>query len=100
MTSTLNTYRDSRQFLWWGGLVGFCVPVFWGALSFVLFNAKQSPWTDAYWHLVYTTCPPWLLNIPSLLVPVLNAALYVLLVSVFLIGKQLLRRRFDAESGR
>ena len=64
------------------GAIGFMVPVFWGVLSFILFNARQSLWTDVYWYLVYITCPPWLLPETSLSwldlldTPVLNACLY------------------------
>ncbi len=59
--------------------VGFAVPVFWGVLSFIFFNAPNSWWTDAYWYLVYITCPSWLVPETSaswLITPILNACLY------------------------
>ena len=59
--------------------IGFCVPIFWGVLSFVLFNAPQSRWADAYWDAVYVTCPPWLLPESAaswVLTPVANAIIY------------------------
>jgi hypothetical protein len=59
--------------------VGFGVPVFWGVLGFILFNAPNSWWTDMYWNLVYITCPSWLLSETAaswLITPILNACLY------------------------
>jgi hypothetical protein len=65
-------------------VIGFAVPIFWGVMSFIWFNAKESVWTTVYWYLVYVTCPSWLLDIPSILTPVLNAALYGSLAFVIL----------------
>jgi hypothetical protein len=70
----------AKALMW--AAVGFMVPVFWGVLSFILFNAHQSLWTDVYWLLVYITCPFWLLPDTSISwvdwldTPVLNACLY------------------------
>jgi hypothetical protein len=50
-------------------LVGFVVPIFWGVLSFVLFNAPQSPLADLYWDAVHITSPALVIT-PS---PFLNA---------------------------
>ena len=62
-------------------VIGFLVPVFWGALGFIFFNAPESRWTDRFWALVYITCPPWLIPETSLtpgwvIAPILNACLY------------------------
>jgi hypothetical protein len=67
-------------------VVGFAVPIFWGVMSFVLFNAKESVWTTVYWYLVYVTCPFWLLpaNVTPILTPVFNAALYGILAFLIL----------------
>lgn len=80
-----------KGLLWWGALVGFFVPIFWGAFSFLLFNARETVWTTAFWNVVYVTCPPWRLNVPSIFVRLLNAALYVLLIVVFLAARQVLK---------
>jgi hypothetical protein len=67
----------SKILMW--AAVGFMVPVFWGVLSFILFNAHESLWTDIYWYLVYITCPSWLLpesSLSWLVTPLLNACLY------------------------
>jgi hypothetical protein len=60
-------------------VVGLGVPIFWGALSFILFNAPNSWWTDMYWNLVYITCLSRLLPEYSaswVITPILNAVLY------------------------
>jgi hypothetical protein len=69
---------DRRRLLFWA-LVGFVTPIFWGVMSAVLFTARESIWTDAYWYLVYASCPVWLLptnTATTVLMPVLNAGLY------------------------
>jgi hypothetical protein len=69
------------------GLVGCALPIFWGILGFIFFNARESTWTDIYWYAVYISCPPWLLSetrISWLITPLLNGVLYagvVLLIS-------------------
>ena len=75
-------HMKKRVIQW--AVVGFAVPIFWGVMSFILFNAKESVWTTVYWYLVYTTCPFWLLDMPSILTPVLNATLYGTLALVIL----------------
>jgi hypothetical protein len=73
--------------------VGLGVPIFWGALGLILFNAHNSRWTDMYWGLVDITCPSWLLPETSaswLITPILNAALYGT-VAVVIVG---MSRRF------
>jgi hypothetical protein len=55
----LNMDRRKRIVIW--GLVGCAVPIFWGIVSFIFFNATDSIWTDIYWYTVYATCPSWLL---------------------------------------
>jgi hypothetical protein len=47
-----------RRLMWWS-VIGFCVPIGWGILSFMLFSAKESTWTTVYWWCVYITCPFW-----------------------------------------
>jgi hypothetical protein len=61
--------------------VGFAVPIFWGVLAFVTFNAPQNAMSDMFWLTVDRTCPPWLITgtsifARSLATPLLNAALY------------------------
>jgi hypothetical protein len=41
-------------------------------------------WTTVYWYVVYVTCPVWLLDMPSILTPVLNAILYGILAFLIL----------------
>lgn len=64
-------------------IVGGLVPLWWGILSFVFFNAKESIWTNVYWGLVYATCPFWYLPGDSgmVLMPILNAGLYALIAA-------------------
>lgn len=76
-------------------IIGFLVPVFWGILSFVLFNAKESAWTTLYWYLVYVTCPFWLLptsTATTILMPFLNALLYGA-IAFYLLRSQRLKRQ-------
>jgi hypothetical protein len=75
-------HMKKRVIQW--AVVGFAIPIFWGVMSFIWFNAKESVWTTVYWDLVYVTCPFWLLDTPSILTPVLNATFYSLLAFVFL----------------
>ena len=65
-------------------IIGALVPVFWGIMSFVLFNANGR-WTNVYWSLVYLTCPFWLIsgNAGTILAPILNGGLYGLAAFVF-----------------
>jgi hypothetical protein len=68
---------EKRVVIW--GLVGCAVPMFWGVVGFILFNARESRWTDIYWYTVYISCPPWLLpenNWSWLLTLLLNGVLY------------------------
>lgn len=76
-----------RVAIW--ALVGLLVPVFWTVLGFLLFNARQSRWTDLFWDLVYVTCPPWLLpenRWSTVLTLGLNAILYGLIALLVSIG--------------
>ncbi len=66
-----------RVALWMA--IGAFVPIFWGVLGFIEFNARESKWTDLFWNLVYITCPPWQLpeNDWSMVeTPLANAVLY------------------------
>jgi hypothetical protein len=61
--------------------VGFAVPIFWGILGFLAFNAPQNAMSDMFWDTVHETCPPMLIDGNSifanfLATPLLNAALY------------------------
>jgi hypothetical protein len=70
--------RITKRVALWMAFGAF-VPLFWGVARFILFNAKQSAWTDLFWNLVYITCPPWLLpenNWSMLITPLANAVLY------------------------
>jgi len=70
--------RTKRVVLWFG-IIGAAIPIFWGTLSFVFFNARESVWTDIYWWAVYVTCPPWLMPesaLSWLITPLLNGLLY------------------------
>jgi hypothetical protein len=84
--------------------VGFMVPVFWGVLSFILFNARQSLWTDVYWYLVYVTCPFWLLPESSISwvdlldTPVLNACLYGSIAMVIVHVRRSLTRNISRDT--
>jgi hypothetical protein len=72
------TVGTRKRIVTWG-LVGFAMPILWGIVSFALFNAKESMWTNIYWYAVYVTCPPWLLpetQISWLVTPILNGILY------------------------
>ena len=76
--------------------IGFTVPVFWGVLGFIFFNAPESRWTDLFWVLVYIACPPWLLPETSISwagTPLLNACLYGALALVIVrIGRTMQTR--------
>jgi hypothetical protein len=67
-----------RTAVWWAA-AGFAIPIFWGAMSFIFFSARESLWTNIYWGTVYVTCPFWLLptnTLTTVMMPVLNAILY------------------------
>jgi hypothetical protein len=69
--------RRKRIVIW--GLVGGAVPILWGIVSFIFFNARESIWTDIYWYTVYATCPSWLLpetKLSWLVTPLLNGVFY------------------------
>ena len=59
-------------------IVGFLLPIVWGGLEFVFFDAPESFLTKMFFFIAYATCPPWFISgfwgdIGS---PFLNAALY------------------------
>jgi hypothetical protein len=68
--------------LWVSAIAGFAVAMLWFALTFLLFNARQSAATDWMGRIELLTCPPWRWGVPLLLVPFLNAAVYALAVLV------------------
>ena len=83
-----------RRLIWWS-VIGFCVPLGWGTLSFILFSAKESTWTTVYWWCVYITCPFWLLptNIATtVLTPFLNALMYGIIAFLVIKGRGAIRR--------
>jgi len=87
-----------RCVIW--AIVGFCVPIFWGVISLITFNAPDSVWADRYWKLVYITCPSWLLpenGASWLITPLVNAALYGGVAFIILSIAQESRKRNDSE---
>jgi hypothetical protein len=87
--------RIVKRLVLWSAL-GFSVPIFWGAMSFIVFGARESRSTDLYWNLVYITCPPWLLpeNSWSMwITPIANAFLYALAAFLILTGLRALKQR-------
>lgn len=85
-----------------GMIVGFSVPIFWGVLSFILFNAPESPAVDRYWQLVYITCPPWAIDTSrssglTLAIPFFNAVLYGAVAFVGALLVQLIRLFMNSE---
>jgi hypothetical protein len=81
-------------------LVGFAVPIFWGILSFVLFNAPESPLTDLYWDAVHVTSPAWLITPSSTLgevaTPFLNALFYGAAATLIALATRILRHKDDS----
>jgi hypothetical protein len=67
-----------------GFLIGALVPLFWGVLSFLLFNVPEGWFSRAYWHAVYITCPFWRINGEKALVlmPLLNGCMYAIIALV------------------
>jgi hypothetical protein len=62
--------------------IGAFVPIFWGIMGFLAFNARNSKWTELFWKAVYITCPGWLLpenDWSMLITPLANAVLYGLI---------------------
>jgi hypothetical protein len=80
LTDVVEMHLDRRKrtvMIW--GLIGCVVPIFWGVVSFIFFNARESIWTTIYWYTVYATCPSWLLpetDFSWLVTPLLNGVLY------------------------
>jgi hypothetical protein len=72
----------------WAAAVGFIMPLFWGVLAFLNFNAAESRSSDLFWDAVHITCPFWDLNLAGdadlFLLPCLNAALYGLVTFLFI----------------
>jgi hypothetical protein len=64
-----------------GFLVGAFVPVFWGILSFLLFNLPEGRANGVYWKIVYITCPFWEITGQKalILMPLLNGCLYAII---------------------
>lgn len=81
----------AKRILIWMAIGAF-VPIFWGVVSFIFFNAPESHWTDLYWNVVYVTRPAWLLpesKWSMLITSLANAVLYSLiafLISIALRG--------------
>lgn len=64
-----------------GFIVGALVPLFWGVLSFLLFNVPEGWFSRAYWKAVYVTCPFWVISGEKalILMPLLNGCLYAMI---------------------
>jgi ABC-type dipeptide/oligopeptide/nickel transport system permease component len=87
--------RIAKRVAIWAAL-GFAVPIFWGVMAFIFFNAREARWTDLFWYSVYVTCPPWLLpeNSWSLwITPVANAALYGIVAFLISMRIRALKKR-------
>jgi hypothetical protein len=87
--------RIAKRVALWMALGAF-VPIFWGVVAFIEFNAPNSKWTDLFWNLVYITCPPWLLpeNDWSMVVtPLANAVLYGLAAFLISIAIRVISKR-------
>jgi hypothetical protein len=83
-----------RIFIWM--VIGAFVPIFWGVVSFIFFNAPESHWTDLYWNIIYVTCPAWLLpesKWSMLITPLANAVLYGLIAFLISIALRGLSKR-------
>lgn len=69
-------------------IIGFLMPIGWGCLFMVLFNARDSPLMRALWVASRVTCPAWLLNgfwgdVGS---PLVNGMVYgVIAVAIFVL---------------
>lgn len=70
--------------LLFGFFIGALVPVFWGMLSFLLFNVPEGWFSQAYWKTVYITCPFWRISggKAMILMPLLNGCLYAIITFV------------------
>ena len=68
-----------------GFFVGAGIPLFWGILSFLLFNGPEDWFSRLYWDAVYLTCPFWAISgYKGLwLTPLLNGCLYATLFLIF-----------------
>lgn len=67
--------------------VGFLVPVLFGLVEMILFNAKGGGWEEfVAMRLPYILCPPWALGdgraIWMIIIPLLNAGLYAGIAAV------------------
>ena len=92
--SPIHKVIGKRVALW--SALGFFMSIFWGVTSFILFDARESRWTDLYWDLVYISCPPWLLPENSWfmwITPIANAFLYGLAAFLISIGNRALKKR-------
>jgi hypothetical protein len=67
-----------------GFVIGALIPLFWGILGFVLFNAPEGLGSRIFWDAVYLTCPFWVIegNKALVLMPLLNGLTYALLLSL------------------
>jgi len=70
-----------------GFFVGAFVPLFWGVLAFIFFNAPEGWFSRAFWNAVYFTCPFWTMEGEKALVlmPLLNGFVYAA-IAVFIFG--------------
>jgi hypothetical protein len=64
-----------------GFAVGALVPLFWGILGMLFFNAPEGWFSRAFWRAVYVTCPFWIIGGEKALVlmPLFNGLMYAAL---------------------
>jgi hypothetical protein len=86
--------RLAKRVVIWAAIGAF-VPIFWGVVGFLAFNANGSGW-DLFWGIVYITCPPWLLpegKWSVWITPIANAVLYGLVAFFVSVGFKALSKR-------
>jgi hypothetical protein len=73
-----------KRFALFGFIVGALVPLFWGILSFLLFNVPEGWFSRAYWKAVYITCPFWMISGEKamILMPLLNGGMYAIIALI------------------
>ena len=81
LLSGLIAMKSLRRCFIIGFIAGVLVPLFWGILSFFVFNAPENWISHAYWRAVYLTCPFWIIegNKALILMPLLNGLAYAVL---------------------
>ena len=75
----------SKRLVIHAAILGFLLPIIWGGLEFIFFNAHDSVLVRLFYAAAYVTCPPWFIpgfwgDMGS---PLLNALLYSVIAYVF-----------------